>query len=356
MANHERWMHRCLELAGLGAGSAAPNPMVGAVLVQEDRILSEGWHRSPGAPHAEASCLFAFGDQPIPEDAVLYVNLEPCAHHGRTPPCADLLIRRGVKRVVIAHRDPFPSVNGSGVARLRAAGIEVIEGVSEAESRWHNRRFLTSVQLGRPYVVLKWARSSDGFIDRFPREGRVVQRISGPATNVLVHRWRSEEQAILVGSRTVLHDDPRLDVRHVQGRSPLRVVLDRGGIAPSASHVFDGTIPTLLFSTNKREDVYAEQYLLNLSDDPITVLLTALQQREIRSVLVEGGAELLAQLIQRGMWDEARVITSHVRFGDGTPAPLITAAPCRTLTSDEDRINLFVNTAQQPEPLDAWPW
>lgn len=330
--------------------------MVGAVLVQGERILSEGWHRAAGEPHAEAACLQAFGDRPVPDDAVLYVNLEPCAHHGRTPPCAVLLIARGVKHVVIAHRDPFPEVNGQGIARLVSAGIDVTEGVLEGEARWLNRRFLTSVDHGRPYIVLKWAQSGDGFLDRHPRDGRDVQRISGSAANVLVHRWRSEEQAILVGSRTVLNDDPRLNVRYVEGRSPMRVVLDRGGIVPARSHVFDGSVPTLLFTASERKDVAVEQCLLSTADDPIHVMLAELHRRGIRSVLVEGGAELLRHFVQRGLWDEARVITSPIRFLQGTPAPRINAAARRSFTCEEDRVELHVNTAIQTEPADAWPW
>ncbi|HEX2617483.1 MAG TPA: bifunctional diaminohydroxyphosphoribosylaminopyrimidine deaminase/5-amino-6-(5-phosphoribosylamino)uracil reductase RibD, partial [Flavobacteriales bacterium] len=196
---HDRWMARCLQLARNGLGRTAPNPLVGAVLVQGDRLLAEGWHHELGAPHAEAECLRAFGDAPVPADATMYVSLEPCAHHGRTPPCADLLIARGVKRVVIGVVDPNPLVSGKGIAKLRDAGVEVITGVEEAACRWTNRRFLTAFEQQRPYVILKWAASADGFLDKHPRSGVGVQRISSQATNVLVHRWRSEEQAILVG-------------------------------------------------------------------------------------------------------------------------------------------------------------
>ena len=346
-------MERCLQLARLGAASAAPNPMVGAVLARHGTILAEGWHHAAGRPHAEVECLNAFGDGPVPEDAVLYVNLEPCAHQGRTPPCADLVIARGVRHVVVAHADPFPQVAGRGIERLRASGLRVDVGVREAEARWTNRRFLTSVEQGRPYIVLKWARTSDGFLDRHPREGRGVHRISSSASNVLVHRWRSEEQAILVGGRTVENDDPALTVRHVEGRQPLRVVLDRADRTPAASLVYDGSVPTLLFTAHPRTDVRVEQVITPLDADPLNTLLGELHRRNIRSVLVEGGATLLGHFLRRGLWDEVRVITGAVTFGAGTPAPSMPQAPARCIRVGNDRVELWVH-GHNPE--DAWCW
>lgn len=346
-------MERCLHLARLGAGWAAPNPMVGAVLVRDGIVLAEGWHHAAGRPHAEVECMNAYGDGPIPSDAVLYVNLEPCAHHGRTPPCADLLIARGVRHVVVAHADPFPQVAGRGVERLRAAGVRVEVDVCEAEARWINRRFLTSLEQQRPYIVLKWARSMDGFLDRHPRSERGVQRISSPATDVLVHRWRTEEQAILVGGRTVENDDPALTVRHVEGRQPLRMVLDRAERTPSSSKVFDGSVPTLLFTEHPRADVRAEQFIVPLAADPLDTLLDELRRRNIRSVMVEGGSMLLGHFLRRGLWDEARVITGAVAFGAGTAGPDMPKAPARTLRIGTDRIDLVV---QGDKPADTWCW
>ncbi len=351
--DHTPWMQRCLQLARNGAGAVAPNPLVGAVLVQGDRILAEGWHRSYGGPHAEVECLNAFSDGPLPVDAVMYVSLEPCSHHGRTPPCADLLIERGVKHVVVAHVDPFPEVSGRGIARLREAGIRVDVGVREEEARWTNRRFLTSVERQRPYIILKWARSADGFLDRHPRNERDVQRISSPTTDVLAHRWRSEEQAILVGSRTVVNDDPQLTVRLVEGRSPLRVVLDRNNAAPAGSKVFDMSAPTLLFTVAQRPDVEAEQVMIAASENVLDRLVEELNARSVRSVLVEGGAELLRHFLQRGLWDEARVITGEVVFGAGTKAPSLGLAPLRTERSGTDSIQYFTNT-NAPDP--TWSW
>jgi diaminohydroxyphosphoribosylaminopyrimidine deaminase/5-amino-6-(5-phosphoribosylamino)uracil reductase len=349
-------MRRCLQLARLGADSAAPNPMVGAVLVHEGRVLAEGWHKSPGTAHAERACLGSCGSSEVPPDAVMYVNLEPCAHHGRTPPCADLLIARGVKRVVIAHLDPFAEVNGKGVARLIAAGTGVLDGILAEEARWLNRRFITSMVKGRPYIILKWAQSPDGFIDQHPRAERAVQRISSAETDVLVHRWRAEEQAILVGSRTVVNDDPRLDARHVQGRSPLRVVIDRSNRIPEGSRVFDGLHPTLLLTGQERRGVNAEQAIISASEDPLQRVLSELHQRAVRSVLVEGGAELHARFIASGLWDEARVITGSRTIGNGNRAPRLTGQAMRSLDHGPDRIGLFINESQQALPSEAWHW
>ncbi len=336
----------------MGVGSAAPNPLVGAVLVRDDRILSEGWHEVAGGPHAEVECLRAFADGPVPPDAVLYVNLEPCSHHGRTPPCADLLIERQVKQVVIGQMDPFTQVAGRGIQRLKDAGITVVTDVLHDECRWVQRRFLTSVEKGRPHIALKWAKSADGFLDEHPRGERGVQRISSPETDVLVHRWRSEEQAIVVGSRTVVHDDPSLTVRHVEGRQPLRVVMDRQGITPRESKVFADASNTLLFTGNQRPELHTEQ-VLTTSYDPIDQMVGEFHRRNIRSVLIEGGAELLGHFIRRGLWDEARVITGEVFFAAGTRTPELAGSLVHTTTIGKDRIDLFT-----PHPIAgaSWDW
>jgi len=357
---HDHWMQRCLQLAALGGGNAAPNPMVGAVLVQGDRVLAEGWHTKAGAPHAEVECLRAFGDRAVPDNAVLYVNLEPCAHHGRTPPCADLLIARNIKHVVIGQRDPFPGVAGKGIQRLKEAGVDVVEDVLHDACRWAQRRFLTSVENGRAYIILKWARSADGFLDQRPRTARGVQRISSPATDTRVHQWRSQEQAILVGSRTVLNDDPSLTVRHVDGPQPLRIVVDRKGVTPAASALYSSSAPTLLITGQYREELSVEQLVVSPSDDPILSLLDALQTRLIRSVIVEGGAELLNHFIQRQLWDEARIITGGVHFGQGTEAPALQLPANWTTNAGVDRIDVVVNTnspSYPNRPKDpSWHW
>ncbi|MBL7962542.1 MAG: bifunctional diaminohydroxyphosphoribosylaminopyrimidine deaminase/5-amino-6-(5-phosphoribosylamino)uracil reductase RibD [Flavobacteriales bacterium] len=362
MEEDDRWMHRCLELARKGAGSTAPNPLVGAVLVGQDRILAEGWHHAWGRPHAEVECLRAFGEGQTPMDATLYVNLEPCSHHGKTPPCADTLIARGVRRVVVAHRDPNPLVAGKGLARLRAAGVEVVEGVCEDEAKWLNRRFFTLHEEGRPYVVLKWARSADGFLDDHGR----TARISSADTDVLVHRWRSEEQSILVGGRTVMNDDPQLTVRLVDGRSPVRIVLDRIRRTAPTSRVYDGTAPTLLV-TEVPDGPHEAGIILHPSGPDLESTLELLLRKElafdgymaqfglppIASIFVEGGATVLRAFMATGLWDEARVITGATRFGAGTASPVLEQVPIRTLQIGPDRIDLFSRTTSPPL---TWSW
>ncbi|MFZ1663781.1 MAG: bifunctional diaminohydroxyphosphoribosylaminopyrimidine deaminase/5-amino-6-(5-phosphoribosylamino)uracil reductase RibD [Flavobacteriales bacterium] len=351
--DHARWMHRCLQLARNGAGLVAPNPLVGAVLVQGEAVLGEGWHRAHGGAHAEVECLRNFGEGEIPKDAVLYVSLEPCAHTGLTPPCADLLIARGIRSVVIGCADPDPRVAGKGIAQLREAGVDVTVDVLREACRWQNRRFFISVEEQRPYIILKWARSIDGFLDQQPRTSRDVQRISCFATDVLVHRWRSEEAAILVGSRTVMNDNPQLNVRHVAGRSPLRVVLDREGITPADSNVYDGSIPTLLFTGEQRAEVPVEQVVIGAGASPLPALLAELHRRRIRSVLVEGGGELLQHFVAAGLWDEVREIVGEAVFGNGTPAPKLPVPPQRSITSGTDRLH-FATRHHSPDA--AWPW
>ena len=360
MPDHSIWMQRCLDLATNGIGSVAPNPMVGCVLVQGDQLLAEGWHKAFGAAHAEVECLNAWGQRPIPADATLYVNLEPCAHHGKTPPCADLIIERGIKNVVVGLQDPFPAVSGMGIKRMKDAGIEVIGPINEAQCRWHQRRFLTSVENDRPYVILKWARSSDGFLDQHPRNDRAVQRISGAASNSLVHTWRTQEQAILVGSRTVLNDDPQLTSRLVDGRSPIRFILDRNGITPARSKVYDGSSPSILFTNERRGDIAVEQIMIGKDEDPIECILNSAQERSIRSILVEGGAELLNHFIEKDSWDEARVLSGKPLFGKGTIAPTMHAPALRTFSLEEDTISLYINERSPSllgiAPLPPWFW
>lgn len=345
----ERWMQRCLQLAAHGAGHAAPNPMVGAVLVRKGLILSEGWHHERGRPHAEVECLHRYGAGAIPQDAILYVSLEPCVHTGLTPPCTDLIIRRHVRTVVVGCTDPNPKVAGKGLARMRKAGIQVTAGVLEEACRWQDRRFLTAMEHQRPYVILKWARSSDGFLDA----NGAPARISCVETDVRVHRWRSEEQAILVGSRTVLNDNPRLTTRLVAGRSPLRVVLDRKGATPAGARIFDGSAPTLLFSGSTRSLQGIDQVVLPDDRRPLAAIMAELHARQIRSVLVEGGAQLLGHFLEEDLWDEVREIVGPGVLVNGTRAPRMQRAPQRSIVSGADRIH-FHFRSDPPIPGHAW--
>ena len=320
----ERFMRRCLTLARCGAGWTAPNPMVGAVVVHEGRIIGEGYHQAFGGPHAEVHAIAAVRDRDLLRRSTLYVTLEPCSHHGKTPPCADLIRRSGIPRVVVACVDPFPKVAGRGIGLLREAGVEVVVGVLEAEARRMNRFFLTAQTEHRPYVILKWAESADGFIDETrPEADRPPVHLSNAITTRAVHSLRAEVASILVGSRTALLDDPSLTVRHWSGPSPVRILLDRRGIVPPAAHLFDGRVPTLLF-TSPSNPTTTPQQATRIDLDPaqpvLQQLLRTLHERQIQSLLVEGGAELHRHFIQEGLWDEAHVETAPILLRDGVRA------------------------------------
>jgi len=316
--------------------------MVGAVLVYEDRVIGEGYHRVYGQAHAEVNCVNSVvaEDVPLISRSTMYVSLEPCAHFGKTPPCADLILRMGIPKVVVGCRDPFPQVNGKGIEKLLAAGVEVKVGVLEAECMELNRRFFTFNTLHRPYIVLKWAQSANG---RIAGATGVVERvfISNEYTNRLVHKWRSEEAAILVGTRTALADDPSLTVRLWSGPDPIRLVIDKELTLPATLKLFDGKVRTIVFNMVKQEEggelkqqaggeLKRQEEVGNLSyyqlaNDSSLVhqVCQALYQLKIQSVLVEGGARLLQSFIDEGYWDEARVITNNeLELPGGLPAPV----------------------------------
>ena len=317
-------MQRCIELALLGAGSVAPNPMVGAVLVHKDKIIGEGYHMQYGQPHAEVNCINAVRPEAkewIPQ-STLYVSLEPCAHFGKTPPCADLIISNKIPRVVIGCRDPFDKVDGKGIEKLQAAGIEVICPVMEAECKKLNERFITFHTKLRPHIILKWAQTADGFIGN-TNHTRLL--ISNEYSNRLVHKWRSEEAAIMIGTNTALHDDPSLTNRLWRGNNPLRLVVDRQLRLPNTLKVFDRSVPTVVFNELQRKATgNLLYYQCRKSDSLVPQLCDALYNLNIQSVLVEGGRTLLQSFIDENLFDEIRVITNTTRFqGEGIMAPVI---------------------------------
>lgn len=321
----EFYMRRCLELAKHGAGYVAPNPMVGALLVHEDRIIGEGWHREYGKAHAEVNCLASVKeeDRYLVSQSAMYVSLEPCAHTGKTPPCADLLIRNKIPQVVIGCRDPFPEVNGKGIEKLQAAGIKVTVGVLEEACKQLNKRFFTFHEQQRPYVILKWAETADGFIAPGAQTANKRLRISNEYTDKMVHQWRSEEAAILVGTNTALLDDPQLTNRWWPGPTPQRLVLDMNLRLPEKLHLFDKTVPTIVFNGLKQaEENNLVYFKLDKDGDLVQQLVKALYELRIQSVLVEGGARLLQSFIRTGIWDEIRVITNNeLNIGQGIAAP-----------------------------------
>ncbi|SNR73852.1 bifunctional diaminohydroxyphosphoribosylaminopyrimidine deaminase/5-amino-6-(5-phosphoribosylamino)uracil reductase RibD [Hymenobacter mucosus] len=312
-------MRRALDLARLGAGHARPNPMVGCVITHEGRIIGEGWHQQYGGPHAEVHAVAAVTEPHLLPQSRVYVTLEPCSHFGKTPPCADLLIAKGVAEVVVCNLDPNPLVAGRGLQKLRDAGIRVETGVLEQEGRWLNRRFFTTQERQRPHVVLKWAETADGYL-----AGPFFQSvaISGELARVAVHQWRTEEQAILVGTRTALHDNPHLNARAWPGPDPIRLVIDKNLCLPLSHHLFDGRQPTVVFTYRERQAKENLDYVrLSEAADLFPQILQHLHQRQVQSVLVEGGTTVLSSLLKDGLWDEARVIRSQQRLGNGIAAP-----------------------------------
>jgi diaminohydroxyphosphoribosylaminopyrimidine deaminase/5-amino-6-(5-phosphoribosylamino)uracil reductase len=335
-------MKRCIELALKGAGRVAPNPMVGSVLVHNDKIIGQGFHEFYGGPHAEVNCIgsvTAANEHLIPSSS-LYVSLEPCAHYGKTPPCTDLVLDKKIPEVVIGCRDPFPEVNGKGIRILREAGVEVEAGVLESECVELNKRFFFTVQQQRPYVVLKWVSTANGMI---APSGGARLMISNALSNRLVHRWRSEEAAIMVGTNTALADDPALNVRHWKGKSPVRVVVDRKLRLPGHLKLFDQSVSTIILNTVKEEQD-SKIIHVKVSDDNVHSMLSALQELKVQSVLVEGGAALLQSFINAGCWNEARVIINEtLTVPHGVSAPRLTDARLvKTESLGTDRIHHFI--------------
>ncbi|MFO7878426.1 MAG: bifunctional diaminohydroxyphosphoribosylaminopyrimidine deaminase/5-amino-6-(5-phosphoribosylamino)uracil reductase RibD [Bacteroidales bacterium] len=326
MSKDETYLKRCLDIAKSGLGHVSPNPLVGAVIVKDERIIGEGYHQKIGEAHAEVNAIASVRNQKDLKSSTIYVNLEPCVHHGKTPPCTDLIIRKGIPRVVIGMTDPNPQVSGKGVAKLRNHGVEVITGVLEKEAVELNRRFVTFFTEKRPYIILKWAETRDGFID----VKRTVDRSSYPSwiTNkfgkLLVHKWRSEEDAFMVGTHTAIMDNPQLTVREWTGRNPLRVTIDYDGKLPEDLFLFNDEADSIVF-TDKIKAATGRLKRLKISSrqDNIEEILRLLYQQNQQSLVVEGGAELLNSFIRKGLWDEARIFTGDHYFGEGVEAPRI---------------------------------
>jgi diaminohydroxyphosphoribosylaminopyrimidine deaminase/5-amino-6-(5-phosphoribosylamino)uracil reductase len=322
MSMHEVYMQRALDLALRGAGNVAPNPMVGCVIVHNGQIIGEGWHQQYGGPHAEVNAIRNVTDPAMLKEASLYVNLEPCSHHGKTPPCADLIIEKEIPYVIVGCVDENPQVKGKGIQKLMLNGVDVKLGVLEEESKFLNRRFFTSHTKNRPYIILKWAQSADGFIDheRDEKDERAI--ISSPESHTLVHKWRSEEAVIMVGTNTVMADDPQLTVRLYEGKNPVRVSFDRQMRIPSHAKILDGTAPTIIFSQGAHYYTERAEFVpIDFSKDPIRQALSILHERNFQSLLVEGGAALINKFLEQDLWDEARVFVAEKNIGEGVKAP-----------------------------------
>ena len=345
---HTFFMQRCLDLAAQGIGNVAPNPPVGAVIVYQNRIIGEGYHQQYGQAHAEPNAINSVlpQDKHLLSQSTLYVSLEPCAHFGKTPPCSDLIIKTGIPKVVIASPDPFELVNGQGIEKLRAAGIEVTIGVFQTEANWLMRRFLTYHQHQRPYIILKWAQTANHFIAPTNKQ---QQWISNSFAKMLTHRWRTEEQAILVGTNTALADNPQLTARLWTGKQPLRLVIDRyGRLQNKPLHLLDNSLPTVVFTqTHPNQNVNQAnlQYIpINFEHQPLQQILHFLYQQKIQSVIVEGGAALLNSFIDANLWDEARVFTAPIYWDNGLTAPLLSNAKLHQKQKiDDNCLTIFTN-------------
>ena len=320
----EYYMRRCLELAESGEGNTLSNPLVGSVIVYKGKIIGEGYHRKFGENHAEVNAIESVKDKVLLKESTLFVNLEPCSHFGKTPPCSDLIIRMHIPRVVIGTIDTSSKVSGRGIKKMKESGIAVETGVLKKECRFLNRRFFTFHEKKRPYIVLKWAQSADHFIDVVrPKNAPLGPHwITGPYEQVLVHKWRAREQAILVGTRTAEKDNPELNVRFWAGNQPLRIVIDRKLSLDSSSHLFDQSIPTWVITEKEKPSKANLQYItLRPGQTLWKQIMDILYHKGISSLIVEGGNYTLTSLISEGWWDEARIFTGKQVFHKGIPAP-----------------------------------
>ena len=333
-------MQHCLELAQKGAGYVAPNPMVGSVIVHKDKIIGEGYHTKYGAAHAEVEALNSVSEKDLLKDSTLYVSLEPCNHQGKTPPCTKAILEANVPSIVVGTRDPNPKVSGTGILQLKSKGVEVLEDILKVECEDLNRRYFTFVTKKRPYIILKWAQTGDGYI---ARDDYSSKWISSEESRKLVHNWRSEEAAIMVGTNTAVYDNPSLTVREVEGLNPLRVVLDKNLRIPKTHNIFTDGDQTVVFNADEDDEQGQTRYIKIPFDNTLNEILEALYSMDVLSLFVEGGAGLLSSFIAENLWDEARVFISNQKFGTGIKAPILSADLKATENISSDTLNIFRN-------------
>ncbi len=341
MQNHDLYIHRALQLAKLGAGKVAPNPMVGCVIVHNDRIIGEGYHQKYGDSHAEVNAINSVENKEILSESTVYVSLEPCSHFGKTPPCADLLIACKVAKVVICNADPNPLVAGKGIEKLKTAGIEVISGVLEKEGLGLNKHFFTFFNKKRPFIILKWAQTSNGFIA--DENGKPLQ-ISNQFSSKYVHKWRAETVGIMVGTNTVFADNPSLTTRHWAGKNPIRILIDKQLRFKQDLKIFDYEADSIIYNLHGDGKIGNAQYV-QLSEDNcfLEALINDLYQRKIISILVEGGTKLLESFIKLNLWDEAKIIVSPNKMEKGIAAPKFDIALANFETYANDTIYTLEN-------------
>lgn len=339
-------MLRCIQLAKNGLGTTYPNPLVGSVIVHDGKAIGEGWHYKAGQPHAEVNAIKSVKKHELLKEATIYVNLEPCSHFGKTPPCADLIIESGIKKVVVGSLDPNPKVAGRGIKKLMEAGCEVIVGVLDNECNVLNKRFFMFHQKKRPFIFLKWAETADGFISpkNETRNKKEPVWITNEFSRQLVHKMRSKEQAILVGTNTVLQDNPSLTVREWAGENPLRIVIDRNLKIPKDASVFDGNAKTIVFNENETktsENLDFEK--IDFSEKIPQQICTSLFRRKVQSVIIEGGSKTLQTFIDANLWDEAFVFSGNSSFGEGVKAPIFKGVFISEEKIKDDTLQIFKN-------------
>jgi diaminohydroxyphosphoribosylaminopyrimidine deaminase/5-amino-6-(5-phosphoribosylamino)uracil reductase len=345
--SHEFYIKRCLQIAKNGIGTTRPNPSVGAVIVVNNNIIGEGFTAPYGGSHAEVNAINAVANKDLLKQATLYVTLEPCAHFGKTPPCADLIVKHQLKNVVIGCVDSNPLVAGKGVEHLQKSGINVVVGVLETACKTHHKRFFTVQNKKRPYVILKWAETKDGFVAPHSRTAQKPVWISNAYSQQKVHKLRSKEHAVLVGTRTVLDDNPKLNVRSWSGTNPIRVVLDRTArISPTVT-VLDGSVQTIVFSEKQKypficsPKIHIE--LIDFSKNIAIQICEVLQKYKIQSLIIEGGSQTLQTFIDAEIWDEAHVYIGAVCFHEGVKAPRLVSGKMTETQLDNDLLKIYTN-------------
>ena len=345
MKINEKYIERCIQLAKNGLGTTYPNPMVGSVIVYEDTIIGEGWHKKAGEPHAEVNAINSVKNKSLLKKATIYVSLEPCSHFGKTPPCSDLIIKNEIPQVVIGTVDPNEKVAGNGIKKLIEAGINVTVGILENECHELNKRFFTFHQKKRPYIILKWAESQDGFISPKLKSEQKPVWITNSYSRQLVHKWRSEEQAILVGTQTVIDDNPKLDVRDWTGNNPVRIILDQKNRIAENSQVFDNQTKTIVFSKTAT-NINKENLIFDIVDFEKNIasqVADAIYKHQIQSVIIEGGRQTLQTFIDANLWDEARVFKGNILFKEGTKAPILSGSYMKKHLIGQDELIIFRN-------------
>lgn len=342
---HQLYIRRCIQLAKNGLGTTYPNPMVGAVIVHNQKIIGEGWHHKAGQPHAEVNAIRSVKDHSILPEATIYVSLEPCSHHGKTPPCSDLIIEKGIKNVVIGTIDPFSKVAGRGIKKLKNAGCHVTVGVLEEACHELNKRFFTFHTKKRPYIILKWAETQDGYIAPMNSSERKPVWITDKNSRQLVHKWRTEEQAILIGSKTVIKDNPKLTARDWYGTNPLRIIIASPDKELSNSAVLDQTTETIIISNKKFQKKNQANliYCTTQTDQLIQGICDFLYEKDIQSLIIEGGSYTLQQFINTDIWDEARVFKGNAFFREGVKAPKLSTSPVTITNIKNDFLHIHKN-------------